>query len=209
GVRDFYKEAMNMVYDGARDAQERVREIADAIKGIIAVPHYEPTDFRERAEAVVKVLSIVAERQGVTIDLSGLRDVGLIELDRKGIYNTIYNLINNAIPETPERGRIMVRCREIEYNGRPGVEIQVADTGRGMPEHVRERMFTDNAVSTKPGGTGLGTRIVKNVVEAHHGVIRVDSEAGQGTTFTICLPREQPRPEVEDGAEETGAGEGA
>ena len=60
-----------------------------------------------------------------------------------------------------------------------------------MPEHVRERMFTDNAVSTKPGGTGLGTRIVKNVVDSHHGTIRVDSETGKGTTFTIQLPAAQ------------------
>lgn len=194
GVRGFYKEAMEMVYDGAQDAQERVREIADAIKGIISEPHFEETDFRERAESVARVLRLVAERKGVTIDLSGLQDTGPIELDRKGIYNAIYNLINNAIPETPEGGMIMVRTRSIDFEGRPGVEIQVADTGRGMPPHVRERMFTENAISTKPGGTGLGTRIVKNVVDLHHGKITVDSEPGKGTTFTIRLPRRQPRP---------------
>jgi len=197
GVREFYKEAMEMVYDGAQDAQERVREIADAIKGIVAQPHFEPTDFRERAESVAKVLKIVAERKGVTIDLSGLRDAGLVELDRKGIYNAIYNLINNAIPETPEGGMIMVRSRRADLRDEPAIEIQIADTGKGMPEHVRERMFTDNAISTKPGGTGLGTRIVKNVVEAHHGTIRVDSEAGKGTTFTIVIPACQPHSEGE------------
>ncbi len=200
GVRDFYKEAMSMVYDGARDAQERVREIADAIKGIIAQPHFEPSDFRERAESVAKVLSLVAERRGVSIDLSGIADVGPVELDRKGIYNALYNLINNAIPETPEGGRIMVRSAAADFDGKPGLKIQVADTGRGMPEHVRERMFTDSAISTKPGGTGLGTRIVKNVVEAHHGTIRVDSEPGEGTTFTIHIPAEQPRLALEEAA---------
>jgi signal transduction histidine kinase len=193
GVRDFYKEAMNMVYDGSQDAQERVREIADAIKGIISEPHFEESDFRERAEAVAKVLRLVGERKGVSIDLTGIRDTGPVELDRKGIYNALYNLINNAIPETPEGGMIRVRTEAITFNGEPGLQIQVADTGRGMPEHVRERMFTDNAVSTKPGGTGLGTRIVRNVVEAHHGKIRVDSETGKGTTFTIQIPARQPR----------------
>jgi signal transduction histidine kinase len=195
GVRGFYKEAMEMTYDGAQDAQERVREIADAIKGIIAEPHFEDTDFRERAESVARVLRLVAERKGVLIDLSGLQDTGMVELDRKGIYNAIYNLINNAIPETPEGGKIMVRSRLIDFHGQPGLEIQVADTGHGMPPHVRARMFTESAISTKVGGTGLGTRIVKNVVDAHHGRIWVDSEEGKGTTFTIQLPARQPRGE--------------
>lgn len=193
GVRDFYKEAFEMVYDGARDAQERVREIADAIKGIIAEPHFEMTDFRERAESVAKVLKLVAEKAGLTIDLSGIEDVGEIELDRKSMYNAIYNLINNAIPEVPSGGKIMVRCRDADFEGKPGVEIQVADTGKGMPEHIRAKMFTKDVVSTKPGGTGLGTQIVKNVVDLHHGKIRVDSEANVGTTFTINLPKMQPR----------------
>jgi len=193
GVRGFYQEAMSMTYDGANDAQERVREIADAIKGIISVPHFETTDFRERAESVAKVLKLVAERKGVTIDLSGLHDTEDVELDRKGMYNALYNLINNAIPETPEGGRIMVRSRRIDFNGERGLEIQVADTGRGMPAHVRERMFSDHAVSTKVGGTGLGTRIVKNVIDSHHGSIRVDSAEGQGTTFTIQIPACQPK----------------
>jgi signal transduction histidine kinase len=196
GVRGFYKEAMEMTYDGAQDAQERVREIADAIKGIIAEPHFEDTDFRERAESVARVLRLVGERKGVLIDLSGLQDTGMVELDRKGIYNAIYNLINNAIPETPEGGKIMVRSRLVDFSGQPGLEIQVADTGHGMPPHVRARMFTENAISTKVGGTGLGTRIVKNVVEAHHGRIWVDSEEGKGTTFTIQLPIRQPRGEA-------------
>jgi signal transduction histidine kinase len=191
-VRGFYKEAVEMTCEGAEDAQERVREIADAIKGVISQPHFEETDFRERVEAVVRVLGLVAERRSVSIDLSGLQDTGPVELDRKGIYNAMYNLINNAIPETPEGGKIMVRSRLIDFDGQPGLEIQVADTGRGMPPHVRARMFTDNAISTKVGGTGLGTRIVKNVVDAHHGRISVESEEGQGTTFTIQIPIRQP-----------------
>jgi signal transduction histidine kinase len=192
-VRDFYKEAMSMVYDGANDAQERVREIADAIKGIVAEPHFQETDFRERVDAVTKVLRVVAERKDVAIDTMGVGETPPMELDRKGIYNALYNLINNAIPETPEGGKIMVRSRLCDLEGRQGVEIQVEDTGRGMPVHVRERLFTENALSTKPGGTGLGTRIVWNVVQAHHGTIRVDSAEGKGTTFTIWIPLRQPR----------------
>ena len=64
----------------------------------------------------------------------------------------------------------------------------MADTGSGIPDNVREKLFTDDAISTKPGGTGLGTRIIGNVVRAHGGVIDVESEVGEGTTMTIKLP---------------------
>jgi len=192
GVREFYKEAMTMVYDGANDAQERVREIADAIKGITSQPLFEGTDFRERVEAVAKYLKVVAERKGVAIDIAGVQDTGLVEMDRKSIYNAVYNLVNNAIPETPEGGMITVRSRLVEQDGEPWFEFQVADTGGGMPEHVMKRINEGDPVSTKPGGTGLGTRIVRNVVEAHHGTMRVDSVEGKGTTFTIRIPVRQP-----------------
>jgi signal transduction histidine kinase len=192
GVRDFYKEAMEMVYEGARDAQERVREIADAIKGMISLPHFELADFRERAESVTKVLRLTAEQRGIAIDLSGIEVSEPVELDRKGIYNALYNLINNAITEMPNGGLIAVRARPAGENGRRMLEIQVADNGRGIPPQVRERLFTPNAISTKPGGTGLGTTIVKNVIETHHGTISVESEVGKGSTFTIRIPMRQP-----------------
>jgi len=195
-VREFYPEAMEMTYDGARDAQDRVREIADAIKGIVAEPHFELMPLRQVVDAVTKALSLMAETSGIALAVEGLDDLPEMELDRKGMYNAFYNLINNAIPETPAGGRISVRAEPIRQDGEEWVRVQVADTGRGMPAHVRESMFTDNAISTKPGGTGLGTRIVKNVVDLHHGELSVDSEEGKGTTFTILLPRFQPRVEA-------------
>lgn len=204
GVRGFFKEAVNMVYDGSRDAQERVREIADAIKGITSKPHFELSDFSERAEQVAKYLKPVAEREGVLIDLTGIdRDLPHFEIDRKSIYNCLYNLINNAIPETPAGGRIYVRAKVCDFDGRPGIEIQVQDTGRGMPEHVRQRILSGDSISTKPGGTGLGTRIVLNVVELHGGKVDIRSEAGVGTAFILQLPQRQSH--AEEAAE--GAGE--
>jgi signal transduction histidine kinase len=70
--------------------------------------------------------------------------------------------------------------------------FSVADTGRGMSSEVRESLFTNRVISRKHGGTGLGTRIVKDVVDAHGGWIRVESEEGKGTTFVFSLPFEPP-----------------
>jgi signal transduction histidine kinase len=72
------------------------------------------------------------------------------------------------------------------------VVLAVADTGRGMPPEVRNSLFTARAISRKPGGTGLGTKIVKDVVDAHGGEITVESKEGVGTIFTMRLPIEPP-----------------
>jgi signal transduction histidine kinase len=127
------------------------------------------------------------------LDLSGLGDVPLVDLDKKRIYNALYNLVGNAIPETPQGGTVAIRTAVVtDDTGEERLQIEVADTGRGMPEHVRARLFSEQAVSTKVGGTGLGTRIVKNVVDAHRGTITVESQEGVGTTFRIRLPMRQP-----------------
>lgn len=191
GLQSFYVEATTMVCDGAHDAQERVREIADAIKGVISEPNFEEVHFQDVAQAVTRVLTLDAARRGLTLDRSGVEDTGPVELDRKAIYNALYNLVSNAIHETSAGGTISIRARLAEFRGLPGLQVEVADSGKGIPGHVRDRLFTEHAISTKPGGTGLGTRIVKNVVDLHGGMISVESQPGQGTTFTLCLPVRQ------------------
>ena len=68
------------------------------------------------------------------------------------------------------------------------LDLVVSDTGNGITPDIRERLFTDHAISTKVGGTGLGTKIVKDAIDAHRGSIRVESTEGEGTSFHISLP---------------------
>ncbi|HEX9155425.1 MAG TPA: ATP-binding protein, partial [Nitrospira sp.] len=102
------------------------------------------------------------------------------------LYNAFFNLINNAIPEVPSGGSVTVRGQTSTPEG--SVVVSIIDTGRGMPPEVRDRLFTKRVISTKPGGTGLGTKIVKDVVDAHGGTIWVESELGVGTNIHIRLP---------------------
>ncbi|MBW3623365.1 MAG: GAF domain-containing sensor histidine kinase [Armatimonadetes bacterium] len=190
-LRELYPEMIGMVTDSVDAAQERVREIADALKGVIAEPVFEPASVADLIRTVLRTLKGVAEKNGVTLLTEGLEDAPALLLDKKRLYSAIYNLVNNAIPETPSGGSITVRVSSRPEGTFPEgayVQIEVADTGRGMPEEVKARLFTENAISTKPGGTGLGTRIVKNAIDAHGGTVTVDSEAGEGTTFTVRLP---------------------
>ena len=71
----------------------------------------------------------------------------------------------------------------------------MADRGRGMPPEIRDRLFSAKAVSTKKGGTGLGSKIVKDVVDAHKGKIWVESEPGVGTTFHLRFPLDPTAPQ--------------
>ena len=68
------------------------------------------------------------------------------------------------------------------------IVLEVRDDGRGMSPEFRDSLFTLRMVSAKAGGTGLGTKIVKDVVDAHGGTISVESEPGRGTTFYLVLP---------------------
>ncbi|MCS7254739.1 MAG: GAF domain-containing sensor histidine kinase [Armatimonadota bacterium] len=194
--RSFFNEGIAMIFDGSTAIQERVREISDCVKGIISKPRFELSNLSDVATKVLQALRPVAEKQGVELRIEVEEPLPQIWVDPKRLYNAIYNLVNNAIPETPHGGSVTVRIKFIggdaPFPDSNYMLIEVADTGRGMPQWIKERLFTDRAVSTKPGGTGLGTRIVKNVVDAHGGTISVESEEGKGTTFFIKLPVEPP-----------------
>ena len=168
----------------------RTREIADAVKGELAAPVFEVADLNEVAAQVARPLFFLAEKTNVQLHLDLDHDLPHAEFDSKQLYNAIYNLVNNAIPETPAGGSVTIRTRA-PVAGAEHLTLEVEDTGGGIPENVRARLFTDQAISTKEGGTGLGTRIVAGVVKRHQGEITVHSESGRGTRFSIRLPLRQ------------------
>ena len=187
-AREDYGWILAASLDAAEKVQMRTKEIADAVKGERAAPLFMDGQINEVAEEVARALRLVALDARLDLDLELDPNLPRAEFDRKQIYNALYNLTNNAIPETSPDGVITIRTIAPTQDDPNALTIQVADTGRGMPPHVKARLFTDDAVSTKPGGTGLGTRIVGDVVKRHNGKITVDSELGAGTTFTIRLP---------------------
>jgi len=205
-LREFFPEVAVMVVEGAANVTARAREIADAIKGEVSKPSFEMLDLGQLIASVVRPLRLVAERQRTVVDVSGVRALPPAALDRKLMYNAIYNLINNAIPETRE-GTIFVRSRlEDEGTERATIVLEVEDTGRGMSEDVRLNLFTPRAKSTKPGGTGLGTRIVKNAIDAHDGTVTVESEVGKGSRFALRLPYRPTLPGLKDAGPEPAGG---
>jgi two-component system sensor histidine kinase BaeS len=109
--------------------------------------------------------------------------------DRAQLGLLLSNLIDNALRHTPAKGAVCVRLNAAE--GR--AVLQVADTGEGIPAGELSRVFerfyrVDKARARQTGGTGLGLAIVRHVAEAHGGTVRVDSELGRGSSFTVSLP---------------------
>jgi len=180
------KEVLMMIRTGARRIQDRVREIADSVKGLSSPPQFGQCRVADVVADVFQALRLIADEQGVSLRAEELDTLPPIMADENRLFNALYNLVNNAIPEVPRGGFVTVRGRT--DSEAKTVTLSVADTGRGMPAEVLESLFTYQATSRKHGGTGLGTKIVKDVVDAHGGLLSVESKPGAGTTFYLTLP---------------------
>ncbi len=112
--------------------------------------------------------------------------------DRDQLRQVLLNVADNAIDATPEGGApIELTAHELFRHERPGLVIQVKDSGIGIPPDVLPNVFQPFMTSGKRQGTGLGLAICKNIVESHDGDIYVTSEVGKGTIVGIWMPLEQ------------------
>ncbi len=190
-LRDLLPEMTEMFKSGCDAVQVQMAEVSAAVKGIVSEPTFQRENINNVVDMVVPMLNVMAQKQGVTLAKEVPEDIAPAVMDAKLMYNAIYNLINNALGACGDGTSITTRARVVSEGEFPDgafLEVAVADTGSGMPEEVRRKLFTDDAVSTKAMGTGLGTKIVKNAVDAHDGIVWVESVMGEGTTITFRVP---------------------
>jgi signal transduction histidine kinase len=184
-ARERTHELTEMIRQNSRRIHDRVKEIADSIKGLTRPPQFAPCRLADVVANVYQTLRILADERKVEFRAEGLDQLPIIRADESRLFNAIYNMVNNAIPEVPAGGSVTVRGRRDESGKH--VVLSVIDTGKGMSPEVRDSLFSYQAISRKVGGTGLGTKIVKDVVDAHGGKITVESTEGKGTAFHITL----------------------
>jgi signal transduction histidine kinase len=189
-ARERTHELTEMIKQNSRRINDRVKEIADSVKGLTRPPQFAPCRLADVVSNVYQTLRILADEQHVVLRAEGVDALPVIRADESRLFNAIYNLVNNAIPEVPSGGSVTVRGR-LDESGKH-VMLSVIDTGKGMSPEVRDSLFSYQAISRKVGGTGLGTKIVKDVVDAHGGTITVESEEGKGTAFHITLSIDGP-----------------
>ena len=120
-------------------------------------------------------------------------DLPLLIADERGVHQVLLNLISNAVKFTPAGGTITVFAKR-SING--GMEIGVSDTGVGIDPDDINAVFEAfgqgrHDIATAEKGTGLGLPIVRGLVEAHGGKVRLESQLGKGTTVACFFPRER------------------
>jgi signal transduction histidine kinase len=138
-------------------------------------------------DAAVEALRPLIEQKAQTLERVCVEDGVVIAGDAERLNQVFMNLLGNAVKYTSEGGAIRVACAASPSH----VTIDVADTGPGIAPQVLPRVFDRfwRADEANPGGAGLGLAIAKGVVDAHGGTIAVKSALGEGTTFTVTLPR--------------------
>jgi signal transduction histidine kinase len=183
-------EVIQMLRNTSERIQGRMKGIADYVAITRAPRKLDPCQIAKIAENVEKSLRVLADDKRITLRTEGLDALPPIMADEHRLYSALYNLVHNAIPEVPPLGSITIRGR-LDPDTQ-SILLTVQDTGKGMPPEVRDSLFTTRVISRKAGGTGLGTKIVKDAIDAHGGQIAVESEEGKGTTFLIRLPIHQP-----------------
>ena len=140
-------------------------------------------------EQAIATNAVLAEKSGITVAVSA-HSGGLVMGDAPSLVSALHNLIRNAITYSQPSSRVGVGT---SIKGGV-VEVSVTDQGQGIAEADLERIFerfyrSDPARSRDTGGTGLGLAIVKHVINNHHGEVRVWSQLGKGSTFTVRLRR--------------------
>ena len=144
--------------------------------------HQEPVMLHDIILDVVKLYKDTS--QGITLETSLDPSVVLVNIDASQIRSVLINLVENAIDAMDGSGRITISTHLVAEKGM--VTLQVADTGHGISDEMKEKIFTPY-FSTKKKGTGLGLSIVSRVIEDHDGRIAVRDNDGGGSLFTIEL----------------------
>lgn len=147
------------------------------------------TDINETVEMILKRLRPIANTRKIELILESIRPVSA-EIDEVKFTLAISNLVENAIKYNVEDGWVKVTV-DADHQF---FTVEVSDSGIGIPEesqaHIFERFYrVDKSHSREIGGTGLGLAITRNTVLMHRGAVKVTSEEGKGTTFTVKIPR--------------------
>jgi two-component system, OmpR family, sensor histidine kinase ArlS len=151
--------------------------------------HFEEVNLTEMMREIMEDTRMIDEEHIISEEI---QDHVFLTADRALLKQAVRAMIDNSIKYTPPGGTISVSCRRLDDHA----ELKVSDTGIGIAQkdlpYIFDRFYKADAARTRgKGSTGLGLSIAKWIVERHGGTIRVESQPGCGTTFTVCLPMRQ------------------
>jgi signal transduction histidine kinase len=168
---------------------EDLRDLSLAQAGRLPL-HRAPTDLSALVVDAAAAVGPHAADKSVSVQSRIAAGLPAVSVDRERMMQVVHNLLDNAIRNTPAGGAVTVGLEADPDE----LRFWVADTGPGIPPQEAERIFDrfyrlDASRSRASGGSGLGLAIVKSLVEAHGGRVWVESREGEGSRFTVALPR--------------------
>jgi signal transduction histidine kinase len=195
-VSDRQKDAHEEIQRSARTLLRLIDDLLEVVRGDAGKLELRKDEVAldEHLPDVLASMSAVVGTRDLTLDLELHPDLCPIATDRTKLTQILVNLLANAVKFTPDGGRITLRARQSAET----TELSVSDTGKGIAPEDRDRIFEafrqiDGSAEREYGGVGLGLAVVQRLAALLGGEIRVESELGRGSTFTLALPRRAER----------------
>lgn len=181
-----------VVAEDVQRIERLIQEILDYARYM--EPRFAEEDLNEIIGSCLYFIEVKADSKGIAIEKDLATDLPPVFVDRQQLKQVLLNLFLNAMDAMEaEGGRLTVKTHRLtKPTSDAWVQIDVTDTGGGIPadsvEHIFDPFYTTKHESGERAGTGLGLTIVHEIVHEHHGTIEVDSTVGAGTTFVVTLP---------------------
>jgi signal transduction histidine kinase len=194
------REALTIVADRAAAMVHLVNDIINLQQMDLRSSVHGPVDLGRLAEACAQGARVTAQRNGIGVEVKIAPDLPQVSGDSNRLGEVLDNLLDNAIKFSPNGGVITIRVeqtqahfRDTDQQPQAGVKVTVTDTGIGIAEDQLSRIWdrfyqVDGTKTRRFGGAGLGLAIVKRIIEAHGGLIGVESQSGAGSSFWFMLP---------------------
>ncbi|MGA7159421.1 MAG: ATP-binding protein [Bacteroidota bacterium] len=158
------------------------QEILDFSRGVSAT-NIEEAEFGDVMEGVLAFIEKDLTKRNIKLE-KNLNFRGKVKVDQDKIVRVFYNIASNAADAMPTGGTLAVTTADADGM----VKVDFKDTGTGMPEEVKRRIFEPFVTYGKKHGTGLGMAIVKKVMDDHKGKIEIETDMGKGTTIRLLFP---------------------
>jgi two-component system, NtrC family, sensor histidine kinase HydH len=141
-----------------------------------------PTNLTDLVRHVIRLVEGEAKKNAVEIDVKAVEDLPQADIDPDKIKQVLLNIFLNALAAMPAGGSLSI---EIAAQ-KDWMDVTVSDTGSGIKEEDLPRIY-DPYFTSKPAGTGLGLAVVQKIMDAHGGLVQMESQAGSGTKVTLCF----------------------
>jgi PAS domain S-box-containing protein len=186
------KEYMGDVLNSARHLLQLINDVLDLAKVEAGKMELHPEIFavHKAVEEVAAVIKGIANKKRIAVGIEIGADLDAVTLDQHKFKQVLYNLLSNAVKFSDDGGKVDIHARRLDAHR---LEVQVRDTGIGIKAEDINRLFTefeqlDSGTARRFEGTGLGLALTKKIVEFQGGHIKVESEPGKGSVFTVVLP---------------------